>query len=125
MAASRRKVLVIDDDEAFARMACDFLKLQGYEALAATDFDSAVELFRKHRPPVVVLDLNMPLVNGDRFLPLLQEVEPRVKAIVVSGCLAEEVESRFAGLGYFAFLEKGTLSLDTLKETIHEAYDRL
>lgn len=125
MSARKRGVLVVDDDAGFAALATDYFRARGFEAWTATGFEDALELFRRHRPGVVLLDLNMPLVNGDRFLPLLQEIEPRVRAIVVSGCLKEEVEERFAGLGYYAFFEKGTLSLDQVKEKVDEAYGSL
>ena len=38
-------------------------------------------------------------------------MNPRVKVIVVTGHTIDEVEDMFRGLGYYAFFEKGTLSL--------------
>jgi DNA-binding NtrC family response regulator len=119
---SRKKVLVIDDDLSFGRMLTDYLRSKGWDVAVSDNPADAIEAFRTKRPRVVILDFNMPLATGDRFLPLLQEIEPHVKAVVVSGMTGEDVEDKFRGLGYYAFFEKGALSLEKLGQTLDEIY---
>lgn len=116
-----KKILIVDDEPGFTQLMVEYFKAMGYEAHSAGNADDGMALFKKHKPMVVILDFNMPLVTGDQFLPILQGMNPRVKAIVVSGCLEEEVEERFRGLGYFSFFEKATLSLEKLKQKVDEA----
>lgn len=116
-----KKILVIDDDVSFSKMLVDYFMSQGYWVCSAQQMDEAIKLSRKNKPKVVLLDFNMPLVTGDQLLPVLQEVNPQVKAIVITGCTGDEVEERFKGLGYFAYFEKGGLSLESLKEKVEEA----
>ena len=116
-----KKILVVDDEPGFSQLIVEYFKAMGYEAYSAGDAESAMLLFKKYRPRVVILDFNMPLVTGDQFLPVLQGLDPMVKAIVISGCLEEEVEEKFRGLGYFCFFEKATLSLEKLKGKVDEA----
>ena len=114
-------ILVIDDEKNFCQLLVDFLKGCGYDARSACELEEAIEQYRKLKPKVVLLDFNMPLVNGDKFIPILQDLNPAVRVIVLTGCVLEEVEDKFRGLGYFAFFEKAGLSLAKLKEKIDEA----
>ena len=116
-----KKILIIDDDANFIGLLQDYFKSVGYEVRSAESAETAMRLFNKHRPQVVLLDFNMPMVSGDKFLPVLHGIDPMLKVIVISGCLQEEVEEKLQGLGYFSFFEKGTLSLQSLKEKVDEA----
>ncbi|MCG3175628.1 MAG: Regulator of RpoS [Candidatus Omnitrophica bacterium] len=119
--SSDRGILVIDDEKNFCQLLGDFLRGSGYDVRTACELETALETYRKQRPKVVILDFNMPLVNGDKFMPILQDLNPMVRIIVLTGCVLEEVEDKFRGLGYFAFFEKAGLSLAKLKEKIDEA----
>jgi two-component system response regulator (stage 0 sporulation protein F) len=116
-----KKLLVIDDEPNFTMMMVEFFKTHGYDVRSAATLDDAINAFKRMRPKVVLLDFNMPLVNGDKLLPLLQDLDPSVRVIVVSGYGEEEVEEKFRGLGYFAFFEKGTLSLERVRDKVDEA----
>lgn len=122
MSAARRKVLIVDDDVSYGKMMVALLKVLGYEAILSNHFDDAIEAFRRHRPSVVLLDYNMPLVSGDKFLPLLQQMDPMVRVLVVSGCDETEITESFQGMGYFGFIAKGSLSAESLKEKLNEAF---
>ncbi len=118
---AKNKLLIIDDDLGFSLMVADYFKVHGFEVHTADTLEQALKIYRRQRPKVVLLDFNMPLVTGEKLLPLLQEINPEVRAIVVTGCIGEEVEEKFKGLGYFAYLEKGGLSLEGLEQKVQEA----
>lgn len=122
MSAARRKVLIVDDDAAYGKMMVALLKVLGYDSILSSHFEDAIEAFRRHRPAVVLLDFNMPLVPGDKFLPLLQQMDPSVRVIVVSGCDETEVTERFQGMGYIGFISKGALTADSLRGKLEEAF---
>ena len=116
-----KKILVVDDEPGFSQLVIEYFKAMGYDSISAESAEEGMALFKRHKPRVVILDFNMPLVTGDKFLPILQNMDPMVKVIVISGCIEEEVEEKFRGLGYFHFFEKGTLSLEKLKLKVDEA----
>lgn len=116
-----KKILIIDDEVGFCQMMTNYLNSANYEAFAASNLEDAVILFKREKPKVVVLDFNMPIVNGDKFLPILQEMDPTVRVIVVSGFVKEEVEEKFKGLTYFTFFKKGDASIEEMKKKIDEA----
>src|SRR3990167_4305295 len=118
---AEKKILVVDDEVGFSQMIVDYFKPKGYAVSAASNLEDAINIFRREKPKVVLLDFNMPIISGEKFLPILQSVEPTVRAIVVTGFLEEEVEEKFKGLGYFAFFKKGDLKLEELKAKVDEA----
>lgn len=116
-----KKLLVIDDEPNFAALVVEFFKNAGYDARMALNLEDAITVFRSQKPSVVLLDFNMPMVTGEKFLPILQTINPHVRVIVVTGCLQEEVEQKFKGLGYYGFFEKGDLSLEKVHSKVEEA----
>jgi CheY-like chemotaxis protein len=64
-----RRVLVVDDSEATARLLEVELKAQGHEVMTANSADAATKIIlkKKTRPDLVLLDVNMPGVNGEEF----------------------------------------------------------
>jgi two-component system, NtrC family, response regulator len=83
-----RKLLLVDDDPGILRG----LKwsLEPYELITAGSRAEALELFRRHRPPVVTLDLGLPPAVDDASeglaaLDAILALEPNTKVIVVSG----------------------------------------
>ncbi len=118
---SDKKLLVIDDEPNFAEMISEYFKSLGYDARLALNLEDAINVFRTQKPKVVLLDFNMPMVTGDKFLPILQTMNPLVKVIVCTGMIQEEVEEKFKGLGYYGFFEKGSMSLEKMRAKVEEA----
>ena len=58
-------VLVVDDDPRILRMLCSFLKADGYEVMTAEDGQTALDLVASTPPSLVLLDLNLPDIQGD------------------------------------------------------------
>ncbi|MBI3316075.1 MAG: response regulator [Candidatus Omnitrophica bacterium] len=116
-----RKIMVIDDDPSFLNMVRGFFQSKGYEVFSAEKLEDAGDLYRREKPRVILLDFKFPRTTGEKIMPVLQSADSRVQVIVISGCLREEVEEKFKGLGYFAFFEKGGLSLERVKEKVDEA----
>lgn len=116
-----KKLLIIDDEPGFVELVQEYFRSSGYDARSALNLEDAITAFRQQKPKVVILDFNMPMVTGDKFLPILQNLDPTVKIIIVTGCLEEEVRQKFKGLKYFSFFEKGDLSLENIKKKVEEA----
>ena len=60
-------VLVVDDDSAVRRMILLLLSSEGYETESANDGAEALVVMRQRRPCLVLLDINMPLMDGWEF----------------------------------------------------------
>ncbi|MCK6549027.1 ATP-binding protein [Myxococcota bacterium] len=62
--APRLRVLVVDDNRDAAESMAMLLELDGHEALTAHDGQRAVEVALAERPPIVLLDIGLPKLNG-------------------------------------------------------------
>src|SRR5438132_1226478 len=85
----RARVLVVDDDPELRRAAVLILQREGYEALAATDGQQALDAMRAGPlPDLVLLDLMMPVLDGWRFRSE-QLGDPALAAVRVVAMTAE------------------------------------
>jgi CheY-like chemotaxis protein len=66
-------VLVVDDDDHIRALVCDALDLEGYEARPARDGRAALDLLDHWQPDLIMLDLNMPVMDGWTFCARQQE----------------------------------------------------
>jgi DNA-binding response OmpR family regulator len=58
-------VLVVDDDPRILKMLCSFLKADGYEVATAEDGQTALDSLASAPPSLMLLDLNLPDIQGD------------------------------------------------------------
>jgi CheY-like chemotaxis protein len=64
-------VLVVDDDAAILEMVGAALEMEGLPYRTARDGESALELVQDQRPALILLDMNMPVMDGLRFCTAL------------------------------------------------------
>jgi len=60
----RKKILVVDDETKVCELVRMYLEKDGYEVVTATDGNSALERVHWHSPDLVLLDLNLPKIDG-------------------------------------------------------------
>jgi CheY-like chemotaxis protein len=65
-------VLVVDDMAIFRDPIATCLKLADFATLVARDGSEALEMTRRHRPGVILLDLAMPILDGIGFLEAMR-----------------------------------------------------
>ncbi len=78
---NRSSVLVVDDDEAILNMIQDTLK-EEYEVRTASDVLEAADLLRDQNFDLLVLDLNMPVVDGEELMQIFS-VHPNFNALPI------------------------------------------
>jgi CheY-like chemotaxis protein len=96
-------VLVVDDYEDARRFFCTFLQLAGYEVLSAADGQEALDVARRQRPDLILLDLKMPRMDGETFRreQLADAHLSAIPVIVVSGSSdGEQIAQRIAAIDY-------------------------
>jgi CheY-like chemotaxis protein len=87
-AAARSPGILIVDDTAFILTLLKFeMESRGFNVWIAVDGDDAVDLYRRHREQidVVVLDVQMPGLDGPQTLEAIQRLNPDVVACFMSG----------------------------------------
>ncbi len=80
-------VLFVDDDPLMRELGKDMLTMLGCGVIVAADGAEAVEILRMRKDEVslVVLDLNMPRMNGWETLTVLRSVRPNISVVIASG----------------------------------------
>jgi DNA-binding response OmpR family regulator len=71
-ASTRTKILLADDDDGLRRLIGTTLGSDEFELIAAADGEETLELARRERPDMMLLDINMPKVNGLEVCRLLK-----------------------------------------------------
>jgi DNA-binding response OmpR family regulator len=70
------KVLVVDDDEPLCKLSARSIQEKGFDTLTAFDGESALEIFKEHRPDVIILDVAMPGMSGFDVAVEIRRIEP-------------------------------------------------
>ena len=106
------KILLLDDDLQVQKTVESMLRILGYEVKCASDGDEAIGMYKKAgeagKPYIaVLLDLTIPGGKGglDTF-QMLKEIDPKVRAIVVSGYSNDPIMANYEKYGFSGVLEK-------------------
>jgi two-component system response regulator (stage 0 sporulation protein F) len=89
--ASKPTVLIVDDDPSMRKLITEVLSLEGYPLETATNGREALDLLQSGRPRVILLDLKMPILDGEGFLQELEAMpteRKKHKIILVSAFLS-------------------------------------
>jgi CheY-like chemotaxis protein len=78
-------LLCIDDSEAGLAVRKALLQGCGYRVITASSALDGIALFVRHRPDMVILDFQMPEMNGDLVAKVLRRLNPEVPIIMLSG----------------------------------------
>jgi DNA-binding NtrC family response regulator len=123
MTRPRSRILVVDDDPDIRELLSDRLQLLQLEATCASDGEEALALLRQEAPPLTLLDLQLPRLNGMEVLQAIRReaIETTVIVITASGSVDRAVEAMRAGA--YDFLPK-PLDPAHLEVVINKALER-
>jgi signal transduction histidine kinase len=78
-------LLVVDDNVSFLKDTCDVLSSEGMTVDGAAHGEEAIKLARQHSYDLVLLDINMPVMDGMQTLKILRKDSPASDVIMVTG----------------------------------------
>lgn len=82
---SKGTILVVDDSKMSRSMLRQILEEVGYSVIAeAANGEEAVKAYKEHKPDMVTLDITMPIMDGIDALKQLLEINPDVKAVMIT-----------------------------------------
>lgn len=116
------RVLVIDDDELTSAILQELLEARDYEVYVAEDGDGGLELARKVKPDLILLDMVMPKMTGFEVLPLLRShpITKETPVIALTGATtsASRDDAHLAGCDIY-------VTKPINKENLFRAIDQL
>ena len=103
-----QQILVVEDNERNMRLFCDVLQASGYRTLEATTGESAVELALEHRPDLVLMDIQLPDIDGVEALARLRadEQSASLPVLALTAQAMEGDRERFLAAGFDGYLSK-------------------
>lgn len=102
----RKTVLVVEDNLLNRELTSAVLKAAGYHVLAAKDGAEALMLIGREHVDLMLLDIDLPFIDGHKVLEALHEQNIHVPAIFVSGLPGDEPEVKAFEIGASDFIRK-------------------
>jgi two-component system cell cycle response regulator DivK len=119
------RVLVVEDDERSRRLIVDLLRVHGYEVMQTDRGEVALELVRGARPDLMLLDIQLPGIDGCEALRALRAVPAlaNVPAVAVTASAMPHDRERLFAAGFDRLLPK-PIRLRELIDTVAELVAR-
>jgi two-component system, cell cycle sensor histidine kinase and response regulator CckA len=101
-------ILVVDDEAIIREITKSSLEAYNYKVLTASNGKEAISIYTQYQEQisVVLLDMMMPAMDGAIAIRKLQNINPHIKIIAISGLLSAQDESVIANMGVKAYLSK-------------------
>jgi CheY-like chemotaxis protein len=93
------------------------LQKLGYSVLTASKGQDAIEVFKRNKVALVILDMRMPGMNGDEICQQLKKIKPKAKILLASGYVGVYSEKDLISIGFDGFIRK-PFNLKQLSEKI-------
>jgi DNA-binding NarL/FixJ family response regulator len=114
-----RTVLIVDDHEGFRAGARSLLEAEGFDVLGeAEDGESAVELARRLRPEVVLLDVQLPGMDGFAVAERLAAQRDAPEVVLISSRGRSAFRARLAATPARGFITKAEFSGECLSSLL-------
>lgn len=117
-------IVIIEDDQVISQMYRMKFESDGFEVHVANDGASGIELVKKTAPSLILLDMQMPGMNGDEALSEIRKTEwgKMIPVIVLTNLGEEEAPKHLRSLGIESYIVKADLTprqvVDRVKATL-------
>ena len=117
------KILIIEDEPLLRLTLGDHLRDRGFEILEAANGQEGLDLFQKHNPDLVTLDLRMSPVSGQQVLEAIRNVDCDIPVIIISGHGQMDDVVLALRAGAFDYLQKPISDMAILDHSISRALE--
>lgn len=121
---TRRKILLVDDEQSQRQLLAGFLSKKGYAVTEAGSGEEALAAYPQIFAPVAVVDMKMPGMNGLELLEKLRELNPFIQVIVLTAFGSVETAVEAMRRGACEYLTKPIEDLDELTVKLERASDQ-
>lgn len=116
-------ILVVEDDDAVRRLVDVALRTFEFAVIVAASGKKAIEILRQHNIDLVLLDVQMPVMDGPSTLAALREIDPNLICCFMSGHTGKYTAEDLLHMGAAKVIEK-PFRLHHLRQTILDAVDQ-
>lgn len=119
-----KKILIVEDDSDFQDIYQLYCQGESFQVLTALNGKEAMAVLEKETPDLIILDLIMPVMDGEEFYVWLRAQEKWRATPVIVASVNEKLPQRMADLGGIAGTLKKPFLIDILIEKIHAVTGR-
>jgi DNA-binding response OmpR family regulator len=116
----RKKILIAEDEKSISRALKSKLIKEGFDVAVAYDGEEAIDVLKKEKIDLVLLDLIMPKINGFQVMEEIKNRHIVVPIIVTSNLSQPEDVEKARNLGAVTFIIKSNTSLAKIVATIED-----
>ncbi|XCN71215.1 MAG: response regulator [Candidatus Electrothrix aestuarii] len=116
----KKKVLLVDDEESILLLYSEEIEEEGFAVEVAHNGDQALERFKASQPDLVILDINMPGMNGIEVLRQMKAINADLPIILSSAY--PEYKEDFGAWASDEYIVKSA-NTDELKAAVHKYLD--
>lgn len=119
----KKMILVVDNGETIRETLVKILEREGYNVLSAEDGQAAMEVLKEQKVNVILSDVCMPRMDGNKLLKLAKSILPDVEVILMTGHGKTEMGLEALRAGAFDFIQKPFTKLG-LNKTVKQALEK-
>ena len=117
MSVAKRRILIVDDAGPVVVLCVNVLQALGYAVKGANSGDVAIDILRKERFDMMVLDYKMPGLSGFEVFAQARALHPDLAVVLVTGHGTPQIAEEANRLGFASILLKPFTS-DELRSTV-------
>ena len=101
-------ILIVEDNEKNMKLARDVLQFHGFATVEATNGEEGVTLARERRPALILMDIQLPGIDGVTALQRIREdaETSRIPVVALTASVMKEDRERFDKAGFDGFITK-------------------
>ena len=119
----KKTILVVDNGETIRETLVKILEREGYNVLSAEDGQAAMEVLKEQKVNVILSDVCMPRMDGNKLLKVAKSILPDVEVILMTGHGKTEMGLEALRAGAFDFIQKPFTKLG-LNKTVKQALEK-
>ncbi len=113
----KKTILIIDDEVLITELVREYLGMMGFSMLAANSAREGIEIARKEKPDLILLDVLMPHMSGVECLQVLRSENPDAMVVMVTAVHDERTAKQAIEFGAYDYITK-PIDFDYLKNNI-------
>ncbi len=117
MNALPKVILIIDDEPTIGEMIQDYLGTLGFKAFHAVNAERGIEILKKEKPSLILLDVLMPKISGIECLREIKIISPETIVIMATAVHDEKTAKQAIAYGAYDYITK-PIDFAYLKENI-------
>jgi two-component system cell cycle response regulator DivK len=117
-------ILIVEDNERNLKLVRDVLQVKGYETLEAVTGEDGVRLAVEHKPDLVLMDIQLPGMNGIEALGVLRAnpITAKIPVIAVTASVMQQDRKMITEAGFDAYVGK-PINLKEFLDAVRKAVE--